>query len=229
MDYKDLIIVIILLILIIVLACILIFLFLKVGFNFIVSSNIHNKDIEVKVSLRCFFNLINISKVIYTIKKSGEFTNNKKSKRKKSSDKEDKNQSKFLHLKKIELEDLLVLFRLLKKVNIVEINSNLEYGTQIIELNSAIYVIVNIIYGNIFNYFNSKKIYLKVTPCYTKDYINYKGTVHIRPTFKDIISIAIAMLRIYIKIKKYARVKHNKEEEVDEISQLYKKFNGYNS
>ena len=40
--------------------------------------SIKNKEIEVKISVICFFNLINITKVVYPISKTDEVRSNKK-------------------------------------------------------------------------------------------------------------------------------------------------------
>ena len=75
MNYENLTIVRILL-LIIFIAFIVVTIFLKLGFNVILSSEIHNKEIEVKISVICFFNLINITKVVYPISKTDEVRSN---------------------------------------------------------------------------------------------------------------------------------------------------------
>ena len=224
MNYENLTIVRILLLSIFI-AFIVVTIFLKLGFNVILSSEIHNKEIEVKISVICFFNLINITKVVYPISKTDEVRSNKK----KYKDKNKEDTKKKLYLTMIDIQDLMILFELIKKVNVVEIYSNLDYGFEIIEITSFIYFLVNIIYGNIFSYFNSDKIYLNIKPCYINTYIDYSGRVHIKPTIKDIVCILIAFIGIYIKIKQYSKVKNNKEEDIDEISKFDKEFNGYNA
>lgn len=227
MNYKELIFMGVFLLIVILFVIMGVFLFLRLGFHILISSEIHNKDIEVKVSFRCFFNLINITKVIYPITKNKEL---KKSKKKENKiDKEESNKLKSFDLKKIEIEDLMVVLKLIKDIEIIEIYSNLDYGFDVIEITSCIYVFINIIYGNIFNYFNSKEINLKIKPCYTDDYVNYIGRLHIRPTIRDIIHIFIALIKIYRKIKTYKKITTDKEKDANEISKFYKKFNGYNS
>lgn len=189
----------------------------------IISFEIHNKDVVVKVSFRCFFNLINITKVVYPISKTSEDIKSD------SKNKEENKKAKSLYLKKIEIEDLIIILGLISKIKILEIYSDLDYGYDVIEITSFLYVLINTIYGNIFSYFDAKEMNLKVTTCYTRDYIDYMGRVHIKPNLRDVIIIAIAMFKIYKKIKAYTKIKNSKEEELDEISQLHKKFNGYNS
>jgi ABC-type dipeptide/oligopeptide/nickel transport system ATPase subunit len=122
----------------------------------------------------------------------------------------------------IDIQDLMILFELIKKVNVVEIYSNLDYGFEIIEITSFIYFLVNIIYGNIFSYFNSDKIYLNIKPCYINTYIDYSGRVHIKPTIKDIVYILIAFIGIYIKIKQYS-----KEKSIQKALKILKKVDLY--
>ncbi|MGL5506755.1 MAG: DUF2953 domain-containing protein [Paraclostridium sp.] len=225
MDYKNLIITVALFALFIFLIFSIIFLFLKIGFNIILSSRVRNKEVEIKLSIICFFNLINITKVIYPVVKTSEVKNNKK----KHTQKNKEGIKNKLDFKVIDIKDLGTILKLIKKINIVEIYSDLEYGFEMIEITSFVYFLMNVIYGNIFNYFISDKIYLNVKPCYTNTYIDYTGRVHIKPTIKDIMDIIITLIKIYIKVRKYSKVNNNKEEDIDEISKFYKKFNGYNS
>ncbi|EPZ55395.1 hypothetical protein H477_3397 [[Clostridium] sordellii ATCC 9714] len=83
--------------------------------------------------------------------------------------------------------------------------SNLSYGNENISLTSFIYVLVNAVYGNISNYFESEKMYLKVRPCYTRNYIRYRGILHLSPTIKDIIIIIKGIFKIYFQIRKYKK------------------------
>lgn len=226
MDYKNLIITIILFALFMILIFSIGLLFLKLGFHLILESKVHNNEVEIKISIICFFNLIHINKIVYPIPKTNSIKNNNKKKYKENNKEDTKKQ---LDLKKIEIQDLKILFKILKKIKIVELYSNLEYGFEVIEVTSFIYFLINIIYGNIFNYFDSDKIYLNIKPCYTSTYINYTCRLHIKPTIKDIIKLLVSIIKIYMKTKKYSNVKNNKEEDVDEVSKFYKKFNGYNS
>lgn len=222
MNYKDLLIFFIQALLPISL---IVFFLLKSTIHIIITSNIDNKDAEIKISFRYFFNLINITKTIYPISKSDE----EKHEKKKNKYKEDKSRFKKLNLKKIELENLIILYKILRNVRISEIYSNLSYGSENIHLTSFIYVLVNMVYGNVSNYFASDKIYLKVSPCYNQNYIKYKGILHVSPTLKDIIIFLKGITRIYFKIRKFKKVKYGKEARKDEIDKLYKRPNGHNA
>ncbi|MDO7203037.1 hypothetical protein Q5M85_00960 [Paraclostridium bifermentans] len=57
----------------------------------------------------------------------------------------------------IQLENLLALYRIVRKVQVSEVYSNLSYGSENINFTSFIYVLINILYGNISNYFDSEK------------------------------------------------------------------------
>lgn len=219
MNYKDL---MSILFISIVVGIPILFFILNSRIHVIVTADIDNKNTEIRVSLRYFFNLINITKTVYPISKPKEEKKNKKNK-------ESKSKSKKVKLQMIQLENLLALYRIVRKVQVSEVYSNLSYGSENINFTSFIYVLINILYGNVSNYFDSKKMYLKVTPCYTQNFIKYKGVLHIRPTMKDIVVLIKGVYKIYIDIKIYKKVKYNEECEVDEIGKFNKEYNGYNS
>lgn len=193
--------------------------------HLIIVSEVENENVSVKVTIKFFFNLINMTKTLYPITKKEK----KKSNLKYKKNKEDKNSSKRFDLKKIEVTNLVVLYRIVKKIKITEVYSNLSYGSENISFTSFIYVLVNAVYGNISNYLESEKMYLKVRPCYTRNYIRYRGILHLSPTIKDIIIIIRGIFKIYFEIRKYKKIKYNKEEDSNEISKFHKKSNGYNS
>ena len=193
--------------------------------HLIIVSEVENENVSVKVTIKFFFNLINMTKTLYPKTKKEK----KKSNLKYKKNKEDKSSSKRFDLKKIEVTNLVVLYRIVKKIKITEVYSNLSYGSENISFTSFIYVLVNAVYGNISNYLESEKMYLKVRPCYTRNYIRYRGILHLSPTIKDIIIIIRGIFKIYFEIRKYKKIKYNKEEDSNEISKFHKKSNGYNS
>lgn len=193
--------------------------------HLIIVSEVENENVSVKVTIKFFFNLINMTKTLYPITKQEK----KKSNLKYKKNKEDESSSKRFDLKKIEVTNLVVLYRIVKKIKITEVYSNLSYGSENISFTSFIYVLVNAVYGNISNYLESEKMYLKVRPCYTRNYIRYRGILHLSPTIKDIIIIIRGIFKIYFEIRKYKKIKYNKEEDSNEISKFHKKSNGYNS
>lgn len=225
MNYKDLIVTLLFLIMFFLPIILILIFILSRSIHLIVTANIKNTDAKVTVSFRCFFNLINITKTIYPISKD----NDKKNKKRTNKNKEAKGTSKNFDLKKIELGNLLVIYRISKKIKITEIYSNLSYGSENIHFTSFMYVFINALYGNISNYFYSEKMYLKVTPCYTKNYLECRATVHMSTTIKDLISLIKGILKIYIQIRKYKKVKYGKEDNVNEISKFNKKSDGYNT
>lgn len=193
--------------------------------HLIIVSEVENENVSVKVTIKFFFNLINMTKTLYPITKKEK----KKSNLKYKKNKEDKSSSKRFDLKKIEVTNLVVLYRIVKKIKITEVYSNLSYGSENISFTSFIYVLVNAVYGNISNYLESEKMYLKVRPCYTRNYIRYRGILHLSPTVKDIVILIRGIFKIYFEIRKYKKIKYNKEEDSNEISKFHKKSNGYNS
>lgn len=223
MKYIDLATIFIFLLKIILPLALLIYFILKSSIHIIITSNINNKDVEVKVSIRYLFNLINITKTIYPISKSN-------TEKKETKEKEDiKSNSKKFSLKMIEIQNLIVLYRIVRKVKVTQIYSDLNFGSENIQFTSFIYVLVNSIYGNVDNYLKPKNMYLRVIPCYNQNYIRHKGIVHISPTIKDIVTLTKGLIKIYIQIRKYEKVKYGKEAKDNEISKLNKKLNGYNT
>lgn len=217
MKYIDLEIIFIFLLKIILPLALLIYFVLKSSIHIIITSNINNKDVEVKVSIKYLFNLINITKTVYPISKIKK-------------QKEDvKSNSKKINLSMIEIQNLLVLYRIIKKVKVTKIYSDFNFGSENMQFTSFIYVLVNCIYINIDNYLKPQNMYLKVTPCYNKSYIKHKGILHISPTIKDIITLTRGLIKIYIQVRKYEKVKYGKEAKDNEIRKFNKEFNGYNA
>ncbi|EPZ55396.1 hypothetical protein H477_3398 [[Clostridium] sordellii ATCC 9714] len=79
--------------------------------HLIIVSEVENEKVSVKVTIKFFFNLINMTKTLYPITKKEK----KKSKSKYRKNKEDKSSSKRFDLKKIEVANLVVLYRMSKK------------------------------------------------------------------------------------------------------------------
>ncbi|MGG7060521.1 DUF2953 domain-containing protein, partial [Clostridium tertium] len=99
------------------------------------------------------------------------------------------------------------IINLIFKVKVEEIYSYISFGNENVIFTSFIYVFINTIYGNVINIFSPNKIYLNITPDFTKNYIKGNVKIHIKPTIKDIINISIAMIKIYKKVKVNKRIK----------------------
>ncbi|MDO7203036.1 hypothetical protein Q5M85_00955 [Paraclostridium bifermentans] len=84
MNYKDL---MSILFISIVVGIPILFFILNSRIHVIVTTDIDNKNTEIRVSLRYFFNLINITKTVYPISKPKEEKKNKKNKESKSKSK----------------------------------------------------------------------------------------------------------------------------------------------
>lgn len=188
MRYNDIFEISILLLLIIVILLTIIF---KSGLNIIITADINNSDINVNLNIKYLFNLINIKIPIYPRVKNKRANN--KTKR--------ENINKAINKKAIEIKDFKVIYKLIKKIKIQEVYSDVNFGNENVGFTCFIYVLINSIYGNIINIINPKKMYLKVNPDFTKTYIASNIKIHIKPTIKDLISVFIAILKIYKKIK----------------------------
>lgn len=198
----------------VVLIIILVIYFLNSGLNIILLCNANNKDIKVNISIRYFFNLIKINFQIYPIKNK-----DKKEKKVKKEAKKVKNKIQMPSKK-----DLLQIYNSIKKIDIKEIYSDIYLGNENVYFVCFINLLINTIYGNLINIFNSEKVYLKITPNFIETVMKANIKLHIKITFKTIIEIAFKVLKVYIKSNKKV-----KEANKNERTWFNKKSYGNNS
>ena len=198
----------------VVLIIILVIYFLNSGLNIILLCNANNKDIKVNVSIRYFFNLIKINFQIYPIKNK-----DKKEKKVKKEAKKVKNKIQMPSKK-----DLLQIYNSIKKIDIKEIYSDIYLGNENVYFVCFINLLINTIYANLINIFNSEKVYLKITPNFIETVMKANIKLHIKKTFKTIIEIAFKVLKVYIKSNKKV-----KEANKNERTWFNKKSYGNNS
>ncbi|CEH35297.1 hypothetical protein SDC9_113178 [bioreactor metagenome] len=179
----------------------LIFKFIKSSINIIIIGEVNNNNININLNIKYMFNLINIKIPIYPLNKV------KVKKDKNKSKKNIKHQNIKIDKKSIEVNDIKNIINLIFKVKVEEIYSYISFGNENVIFTSFIYVFINTIYGNVINIFSPNKIYLNITPDFTKNYIKGNVKIHIKPTIKDIINISIAMIKIYKKVKVNKRIK----------------------
>ncbi|WP_042272173.1 DUF2953 domain-containing protein [[Clostridium] dakarense] len=184
---------------------------LKSSLHIIISSKIRNEDISIKINIKYLFNLINIDKQLYPPSNKGKSSSSNKKKGNK------KGKGKLLN------KDYLTLYRLFKKIKIHEVYSKIEFGSEIINFTTFIYVLINAIYGNIANIVDADKIHLGVTPNFTKNYLKADMKVHAKPTIRDLVTVARAGYKIY------KNNKGNKEDGTNESNRFNKKSYGNNS
>ncbi|HBG1451988.1 TPA: DUF2953 domain-containing protein, partial [Clostridioides difficile] len=92
-----------------------------------------------------------------------------------------------------------------------------------IGLTSSVYVLINTLYGNLFNMIDAEKMYLNVNPDFTKDYVLGNIRIHIRPRIKALFNIIIMINKIMNKNK------GNKEGDSNESNRFDTKSYGNNS
>lgn len=172
------------LIILIALLFILFIMFIYSSFHIIINSNIKGTDVCITLNIKYLFNIINIHRQIYPP------TNKKRRKKNKREGYESK------HKRTLLAGDIISLYRLIIKVKIVEIYSNIEFGSTYINLTSFTYLLINIIYGNVASCFNPDKIYLGVKPNFVENYFLAKTKIHIKPSVKDIIKVIIALRKV---------------------------------
>jgi len=198
----------------VVLIIILVIYFLNSGLNIILLCNANNKDIKVNVSIRYFFNLIKINFQIYPIKNK-----DKKEKKVKKEAKKVKNKIQMPSKK-----DLLQIYNSIKKIDIKEIYSDIYLGNENVYFVCFINLLINTIYANLINIFNSEKVYLKITPNFIETVMKANIKLHIKITFKTIIEIGFKVFKVYIKSNKKV-----KEANKNERTWFNKKSYGNNS
>lgn len=198
----------------VVLIIILVIYFLNSGLNIILLCNANNKDIKVNISIRYFFNLIKINFQIYPIKNK-----DKKEKKIKKESKKVKNKMQIPSKK-----DLLQIYHSIKKIDIKEIYSDIYLGNENVYFVCFINLLINTIYGNLINIFNSEKVYLKITPNFIETVLKANIKLHIKITFKTIIEIGFKVFKVYIKSNKKV-----KEANKNERTWFNKKSYGNNS
>lgn len=198
----------------VVLIIILVIYFLNSGLNIILLCNANNKDIKVNISIRYFFNLIKINFQIYPIKNK-----DKKEKKVKKEAKKVKNKIQMPSKK-----DLLQIYNSIKKIDIKEIYSDIYLGNENVYFVCFINLLINTIYANLINIFNSEKVYLKITPNFIETVMKANIKLHIKITFKTIIEIGFKVFKVYIK-----RNKKVKEANKNERTWFNKKSYGNNS
>lgn len=178
----------------------LIAVFIVSKLHIILSVDIDNSEFKININVRYLFNLININKQLYPSK-------NKEIKRK---EKKDNNIQKKKIKTKLALSDFLTVHRTIKKIEIYEIYSKINYGSEIFSFTSFIYILINCIYGNIANLVSTKKLYLGVNPDYTKNYLKANIIIHAIPSIRDLIDVAIAVIKISNKNKEASKHESNK-------------------
>ncbi len=180
-------------------------LFIKSSLNLVFTVNVDNSDIFVKLNIKYLLNLINIKINIYPkSKKKIETYKNKK-------ENIEKEVNKKINKKDIKKEDIKKIYRLIKRIKIYELYSDIGFGNENVVFTSFIYLFINTIYGNLINLSNSEKIYLRVNPNFTKNYVDSNIKIHIKLKIKDIIIISIELFKIYKKIKKNKKDGGNSE------------------
>ena len=198
----------------VVLIIILVIYFLNSGLNIILLCNANNKDIKVNISIRYFFNLIKINFQIYPMKNK-----DKKEKKVKKEAKKVKNKIQMPSKK-----DLLQIYNSIKKIDIKEIYSDIYLGNENVYFVCFINLLINTIYANLINIFNSEKVYLKITPNFIETVLKANIKLHIKITFKTIIEIGFKVFKVYIKSNKKV-----KEANKNERTWFNKKSYGNNS
>lgn len=158
--------------------------------HILLTLDVKNKDIKVNLNIKYLFRLIDINIPIYPINKKNKISKKNKIK--------EKHKSKI----RLNLEEIKIIYILLDKVKIEEVYANINFGNENISFTSYLYVIINFIYSNLMNIINCNYIYLKVTPEFTKNYLDLNARIKIQPTIKDIIAIYIAVYKIYKRINK---------------------------
>lgn len=188
--------------------------FVKVPIHIIVTSKVIDKDIKVDLNLRYMLNIININIPIYPLK----------IKSRKKELKKNKSQQKKINFKKIYSQDILKAYRVIQKIEIEELYSDIYIGNTNISFTNFVYLFVNLIYGNLINIIDANKFYMNIKPNFIENKIHIDFKIHIKLTIKNIIDILKVMFVVYKNSKKI-----KKEEEKYESNRFNTKYHGNNT
>ncbi len=159
------------------------FLFIISYKHFIFTIHIKDNKIRVLLSIKILFKLVSIKKQIYPGKK--------KKKNKKTGIKN----IKFLR------GELSNIIDLCKKIKIVEIYSNLKISNKNPYITIYLSALINGIYGNIINIFDSENMYLNLVQNFTDNYIDGTIKIHIKLRIKEIVKSILLILKIMKRVK----------------------------
>lgn len=176
--------------------------------HFIFEINFNNKKIIIKLKIKLLFKLIRLKIKLYPPKKSKY-----KKKRGRLSD------------LKVLYGELNNIISLIKKINVVEMYSNIYFSNVNPYVTIYINALINGIYGNITNIFDCKKIYLNIVPKFTEN--NIKGSVKVHIKFRLITMFKfIPMFIIIIRSKFKSK---SKEGDKNDSNKFNTKYYGNNS
>lgn len=180
--------------------------------NIALLSQINNDDVNIKLNITYLFKLININIQLYPSKNKKKKVKIKKTNKIKTKG----------GINRISLQDINKIIGTFRKIQIKEFYSDIEFGNENTQFTCFIYLLINTIYGHLINIINPNKMYLKVLPDFTENYIKGNFKVHIKLSFKIIALIIITIYKIYKKNK-------SKEDEKNEGTGFNKKSYGNNS
>lgn len=164
----------------------------------ILTIDVDNSDLVININVKYLFNLINIKKQLYPPKINYEARGKVK-------------KIKIGKIKtKLALSNFLSFYRTIEKIEVYEIYSKINYGSEIFSFTSFMYVFINSIYGYIANLVDTKKLYLGVNPDYTKNYIKASIRFHAIPSIRELVVIVIAAIKISHKNKEAAKHESDK-------------------
>lgn len=161
-----------------------------------VESKIYDKNIKVRLRIIYLYGLIRLKIKLYPRDKPKK-QKKKKPKKEKKIKKRKEGKKKSLK-KKISKKLIIESIRFIRNIKIEELYSDITYKSSNPKISSYVYLLINIIYGQIITFVEPKKIYLRVNQPYDKLYSKLKFKIHIKITIKDIISL-VKILIIYIK------------------------------
>lgn len=219
MDYNEIFTIRLYMMLFILLVVFLGIIILNTKLDIILYSDINNSNISVKLNIKYMFSFIDINKQIYPQKIKKE-----KKRAKPHKEIKKKKQKKGNNNIKISPYQIQKIYKLIRKIDINELYSKIEFGTDYIQITSFIYVLINCIYGFLANYLNPKKMYLGIHPDYTKNYLIGNFKIHIKPTVRELVYIGIELIKIFIKSKL-----NTKGGQKHEGNRINSKLNGNNA
>ena len=141
----------------------------------------NKKNFSVRLSIQLLFRIIKINLKLYPPKK-------KKKKKNKSS-------------LKLVLKVFSDIFDLVKNIKVEELYSDIVFANENPYITVYVNTLINGIYGNIINIFNSKKVHLSIEPKFTENNIKGSVKIHIKFNPYTMLKTVSILIKIARKLK----------------------------
>ncbi|MEG0855717.1 MAG: hypothetical protein RSG52_04465 [Terrisporobacter sp.] len=137
--------------------------------------------------------------------------------------KKNKKKKKNLYMMKLLKDELENIFAIMKKLKIMELYSNIGFGNTNVYITAYMDAFINVIYANIANIINCKKLYLNIIPDFMENKIEGVIRIHIKFRLIKMFKIIPVLFRV-LKNKR-----HLKEGDLNDSYKFHTKHYGNNA